>query len=60
MVHEASLHSATLVDYIYMGVSINGGTPIASNSWTVYFIEKSQAKMDDNEGCPHFRKPPDR
>ena len=36
-----------------MGVSINGGTP----KWRVY-KGKSIYKMDDNQGYPHFRKPP--
>ena len=34
-------------------MSINRGT----TKWKVY-CGKSQSKMDDDLGCPHFRKPP--
>ena len=36
-----------------MGVSISGGTP----KWLVYFMG-NPIKMDDEQGYPYFRKPP--
>ena len=38
--------------YIYMVVSINGGTTIAG-----WFIMENTIKMDENWGYPYFRKP---
>ena len=37
----------------HMGVSTNGGTPIAG-----WFIRENPIKMDEDWGYPHFRKPP--
>jgi hypothetical protein len=39
---------------MYMGVSMNGGTP---HSWVVYNGEY-HLEMDDDWGYPYFRKPP--
>ena len=41
-----------MVYMIYMGVSINGGTPIAG--WFV----KCHLELDDDWRYPYFRKPP--
>ena len=38
---------------IYMGGSINGGTPIAG-----WFTMENSLKIDENWGYPYFRKPP--
>ena len=38
------------------GVRKSWGYP---HSWMVYFMEISQTKMDDNQGYPYFRKPPE-
>ena len=39
---------------IHMGVSINGGTPIAG-----WLLMENPIQMDDDWGYPHFRKPTD-
>ena len=37
----------------HVGVSINGGTPIAG-----WFVRENRTKMDDDWEYPYFRKPP--
>ena len=36
-----------------MGVSINGGSPIAGSKWMVYYSWKVHLYMDDSCGYPH-------
>ena len=39
-----------------MGGSITGGTPIAG--WFILYMGKSEIELDDEQGYPHFWKPP--